>query len=128
MRGPSLKLLAQRLRCAWTGPLISHLMCVLPICSPQEAYEEFEAGRVSWEAYAERADELLADPELTIRLGAVIMPWRDAQAYIVGQMFYGHGVAAALKPRSCIPVVRLLLSFMSARAAHITVGFSQCSA
>ena len=103
--------------CDWSfvrvsaGGVLATQVCLLGVRSPQEVWQEFEAARVPWEDYAERATELLADPELTIRIGGDIMPWREAQPYVVASLFYGFDAAAAMKPTACISVVRLLCSW-----------------
>ena len=80
-------------------------LCLL-LRSPEEVWAEFESARVPWEDYAERPEEFIADTELTIRIGEDIMPWREAQAHVVGLLFYGANASAALKPIARITVVR----------------------
>jgi len=86
--------------------VLAVLHCVCHLRSPAEVWSEFESARVPWEDYAERPEEFLADPELTIRIGEDIMPWREAEAYVAGLLFYGASAAAAPKPTARITVVR----------------------
>jgi len=86
----------------WAGSL--HL--VYYVRSPEEVWAEFQSARIPWEDYAERSEEFLADPELTIRVGEDIMPWREAQAYVAGLLFYGASTSAAPKPTARVTVVR----------------------
>ena len=99
------------------------------VCSPEELDEVFGEGRMSPEDIAQRGDELLSDPELCVRMGGCVMPWRQAQPYIADGLFSGSDVAARIEPRACIQVVRLLSAFMPACAwrAKLHIGRMFCA-
>ena len=59
------------------------------VCSPQEAWQAFEAARISRAQFQEAGPALVASPELVCRLGGLLVPWQQAAPALLGALAFG---------------------------------------
>ena len=58
-------------------------------CSPHEAYQAFQAHRVSETQFAEQGAELISRTSLMCRLGDRLFPWSQAAPVVMGALAFG---------------------------------------
>ncbi|KAK9822450.1 hypothetical protein WJX81_001736 [Elliptochloris bilobata] len=75
-----------------------------PGMGPAEAWEVFQASRVSRAAFEEAGPVVLSSPDLVVRLGGALYPWAAAAPAIVGALAFGGRWDSALTAGAGIPV------------------------
>ena len=59
------------------------------VCSPQEAWQAFEAARIDRAQFQEAGAALVASPELVCRLDGLLVPWQQAAPALLGALAFG---------------------------------------
>ena len=74
------------------------------VCSPEEAYQAFQAHRVSEGQFAEQGPQLVTRPSLMCRLGDRVLPWPQAAPIVMGALAFGGDWQHLLLPDQGVPV------------------------
>ncbi|KAL3140747.1 hypothetical protein ABBQ32_005301 [Trebouxia sp. C0010 RCD-2024] len=75
-----------------------------PAMSPVEAYQAFQAHRVSEPQFTEHGPLLVTRPSLMCRLGDRILPWTQAAPVVMGVLAFGGDWQNLLLPDQGVPV------------------------
>ena len=74
------------------------------VCSPMEAYQAFQAHRVSEVQFGEQGSVLVSRPNLMCRLADRLLPWHQAAPIIMGVLAFGGDWQHLLLPDQGVPI------------------------
>lgn len=83
---------------------VVHQAPLMVLCSPVEAYQAFQAHRVSEPQFTEHGPLLVTRPSLMCRLGDRILPWTQAAPVVMGVLAFGGDWQNLLLPDQGVPV------------------------